>query len=145
MKLPVTLSGTVQSGNRIGRTFDMPTANIVPEEDISDLTFGVYYSEITIDGKKYPAITNLGVRPTVSDDGGVNAETFIYDYEDQIYDKRVRVTLLEFRRNEQRFGSLDELFETVKDDFRAGKEFHNLVPSADMTSPSMTTSSRNEL
>ena len=131
MKLPVTLSGTVQSGNRIGRTFDMPTANIVPEEDVSGLTFGVYFSVITIDEKQYPSITNLGVRPTVSDDGGVNAETFIYDYEDQIYDKRVSVTLLEFRRDEQKFGSLDELYAAVKDDFRAGARFHNLVPSAD--------------
>ena len=139
MKLPVTLSGTVRSGNRIGRTFDMPTANIVPEEDVSDLTFGVYYSVITIEGKQYPAITNLGVRPTVSDGGGVNAETFIYDYEDQIYDKRVSVTLLEFRRNEQRFGSLDDLYVAVKDDFRAGARFHNLVPSAERTSPSTTT------
>ncbi|MCR5673690.1 MAG: riboflavin kinase [Lachnospiraceae bacterium] len=145
MNLPVTLHGKVQSGNRIGRTFDMPTANITPKEDLSGLTFGVYYSVITLDGKEYPSITNLGVRPTVSDDGRVNAETFIYDYDDDIYDKDVAVTLLSFRRSEQRFNSLDELFFTVKDDFRAGAKFHNLVPSAEMTSPSMTTSSRNEL
>ena len=144
MNLPVTLSGTVQAGNRIGRTFDMPTANIVPEEDVSDLTYGVYYSVITIGKEQYPAITNLGVRPTVSDDGGVNAETFIYDYEDQIYDKRVTVTLLEFRRKEQRFASLDELYRTVDDDFREGARFHGLTLSAKVTSPSRMTTRLNE-
>ena len=124
MKLPVTLTGAVTPGNKIGRRFSMPTANIYPNENISGLTYGVYYSTITIDGKDYSGITNLGVRPTVSEGNRVNAETFIYDFHGDLYGKSVSVTLLKFRRNEKRFDSLDELYRTVEDDFRAGAEFH---------------------
>ena len=124
MKLPVTLTGAVTPGNKIGRRFSMPTANIYPNENISGLTYGVYYSTITIDGKDYFGITNLGVRPTVSEGNRVNAETFIYDFKGDLYGKIDSVTLLKFRRNEKRFDSLDELYRTVEDDFRAGAEFH---------------------
>lgn len=124
MKLPVTLTGVVTPGNKIGRRFSMPTANIYPNENISGLAYGVYYSTITIDGRDYFSITNLGVRPTVSEGNRVNAETFIYDFQGDLYGKIVSVTLLKFRRNEKRFDSLDELYRTVEDDFRAGAEFH---------------------
>lgn len=126
MNLPFSITGTVQAGNRIGRTFDMPTANISPEEDISDLVHGVYYSTIEVDGTYHPAITNLGIRPTVSNDGRVNAETFIYDYDGDLYGKSVKVTLLDFHRPEQKFSSLDELRNAVTDDFHSGRLFHNL-------------------
>ena len=125
MKLPVTLTGAVTPGNKIGRRFSMPTANFYPNEYISGLTYGVYYSTITIDGRDYFSITNLGVRPTVSEGNRVNAETFIYDFQGDLYGKIVSVTLLKFRRNEKRFDSLDELYKTVEDDFRAGAEFHS--------------------
>lgn len=124
MNLPVTLSGTVQAGNHIGRTFDIPTANIWPSEDVTGLTLGVYYSVITIDGVKYPSITNLGTRPTVSDDGRVNAETFIYDYKGDIYGLFIKVTLLDFRRGERRFDSVDELFDTIRRDLDEGVAYH---------------------
>ena len=126
MKLPVTLTGSVRSGNHIGRQFDMPTANIMPAEDISGLPYGVYYSVITIDGKEHPSITNLGVRPTVNDDGRANAETFIYCYDGDLYGKDVFVTLLKFRRAEKKFDSLDELYETISEDQRQGKIFHGI-------------------
>ncbi len=129
MNLPFSMTGTVQEGNRLGRTFDMPTANISPAEDISSLMHGVYYSTIDIDGTKYPAITNLGIRPTVSIDGRVNAETFIYDYVGDLYGKAVEVTLLDFHRPEQKFSSLDELYRTITDDQRLGRIFHRLAGS----------------
>lgn len=126
MELPVTLTGAVAPGNKIGRQFSMPTANIYPNENISGLTYGVYYSVINIDGKDYLGITNLGVRPTISEGSRVNAETFIYDFHGDLYGKTVLVTLLKFRRSEIKFDSLDELYRTIADDFRAGAAFHNL-------------------
>ncbi len=122
----ITITGTVASGEQIGRTYGMPTANITPVEDISDLQHGVYYSMIKIDGIDFPAITDLGVRPTVTDGGPVRAETYIYGFEGDLYGKAVEVTLLKFCRSEKKFASLDELYETVKDDFRAGALYHNL-------------------
>ena len=128
MTLPFTITGSVQTGNRIGSKHAMPTANITPREDISDLAHGVYYSVITIGDRSYPSITNLGVRPTVSDEGRVNAETFIFDHDEDLYGKVVSVTLLEFRRCEERFDSLDELIKVVHDDFREARKYHGLAP-----------------
>ncbi len=126
MKLPFTITGHVIHGHSLGSTYDMPTANIIPQEDISALKHGVYFSVIAFDGKEYPAITNLGVRPTVSNDGTVNAETFIYDMSADIYDKNVSVNLLKFHRGEKRFTSQDELFETIRKDILSGRHFHDL-------------------
>ena len=125
MNLPFVITGTVRSGRHIGRQHAMPTANITPSEDTA-LPNGVYYSTISIAGKTYPAITDLGLRPTVSDDGRVQAETYIYDYSGDIYDMPVEVTLLEFRRPEKRFDSIDELYRTIEEDFRARRAYHGL-------------------
>ena len=127
MELPFTISGRVEHGRSLGNTYNMPTANITPREDVSGLARGVYYSRVDVDARSYPAITNLGVRPTVQSDGSVNAETFIYDYEGDLYGKMITVSLIEFRRAEKRFDSFDELSETVHDDFRAGRAFFGLA------------------
>ena len=126
MKLPVKISGTVIHGKALGNTYDYPTANIMPCEDVSGLNLGVYLSVITVDRKQYPAITNLGVRPTVSDDGTVCAETYIYDYDRDLYGKEVAVTLLEFCRSERKFASVDELYETVANDLKEGRIRHGI-------------------
>ncbi|MCR5686856.1 MAG: riboflavin kinase [Lachnospiraceae bacterium] len=127
MNLPITLTGYVKTGNHIGTRFGMPTANITPAEDLAGLEFGVYFSVVKCGGT-YPAITNLGTKPTVESSGEAGAETFIYGYEGDLYGKKIAVTLLEFRRSERKFPSLDELYETVRDDFRAGALYHGLDP-----------------
>lgn len=122
-ELPFTLTGTVEHGRSFGRTIDMPTANIIPREDVSELSFGVYYSIITVDGASYRAITNLGRRPTVEDGDFVNVESFIYDFHGDLYDRDISVKLLEFRRPEKKFDSFDELTEAMHEDLEAGKTY----------------------
>ncbi len=118
MNLPYTVTGTVVHGNSLGNTIDVPTANIVPREDVSGFIFGVYRSKITIDGKEYDSITNLGVRPTVSDRGTMNAESFIKGFKGDLYNKEISLTLLEFVRPERRFSSFEELTVQIKEDIR---------------------------
>ena len=115
-KLPRIISGTVEHGKGLGTTIEFPTANIVPREDIAGLDFGVYSSNVEIDGVMYRAITNLGVKPTVKDDKAVNAESLIKDYSGDLYGKRIIVTLLEFVRPEMKFDSFEELAEQIKKD-----------------------------
>ena len=122
--LPFTMTGTVIHGRSLGSSHASPTANIIPFEDVSGLSHGVYYSVVSIDGKKYPAITNLGVRPTVSDDGKVNAETYIYGLNEDLYGKIIKVTLLAFSRGERKFASVEEMYETVQEDIRKGALYH---------------------
>ena len=94
MALPFTITGKVIHGASLGNTYNSPTANIIPEEDVSALAHGVYFSRIRIGDRTYPAITNLGIRPTVSSDGEVNAETYIYGMSRNIYDMHVSIDLL---------------------------------------------------
>ena len=126
MALPFTITGKVIHGASLGNTYNSPTANIIPEEDVSALAHGVYFSRIRIGDRTYPAITNLGIRPTVSSDGEVNAETYIYGMSRNIYDMHVSIDLLEFSRPEKKFSSQSELFATVKEDIRAGADFHGI-------------------
>ncbi|MBO4618147.1 MAG: riboflavin kinase [Lachnospiraceae bacterium] len=122
-ELPFNLTGTVTHGRSAGRTIDMPTANIVPAEDVSNLKYGVYYSVVKVDGASYKAITNLGKRPTIDDGDFVNAESFIYDFEGDLYGRDISVTLLEFRRPEQKFESFEALSSVMHEDLEAGREY----------------------
>ena len=140
--LPATISGPVTHGKGLGHDFGVPTANIIPRESIEGLEFGVYYSRITVtgghgncsgsdrpgietagEGLSFNAITNLGRRPSVEDGETVNAESFIYDFAGDLYGCEITVTLLEFKRPEERFASLEALFETIHKDIEDGKKY----------------------
>ena len=121
MNLPVVLSGIVVHGNHIGTGLGMPTANIYPKEDAKDIEHGVFISTVETDGKTYRAITNLGKKPTVKDDGEINAESYIYDFSSDLYGKEIKVTLLRFQRPEMKFSSLGELKLQMKKDIEEGR------------------------
>ena len=121
IKLPVSISGTVLHGNHIGTGISMPTANILLPKEYEDLPYGVYYSKVTVSGSTYKGITNVGLKPTVQDSLSANVETFIYDFEGDLYGKTIQVMLLEFRRPEQRFESIEELSRAMHADLEAGK------------------------
>ena len=153
--LPATISGPVTHGKGLGHDFGVPTANIIPRESIEGLEFGVYYSRITVigspcncsgsdrpgncsgndrpgietagEGASFNAITNLGRRPSVEDGETVNAESFIYDFAGDLYGCEITVTLLEFKRPEERFASLEALFETIHKDIEDGKRYFKKV------------------
>ncbi len=119
MTLPFTITGTVIHGNSLGNTIDVPTANIIPNEDVTGLNMGVYRSFTLIDKKRYDAITNLGVKPTVSDEKRVSAESFVKGYKGDLYGKEIAVTLLEFTRPEMRFDSFEDLARQIKKDVQS--------------------------
>ena len=64
----------------------------------------------------FGGVTNLGVRPTVSDEGKVNMETFLFGFSGDLYGTRARVQLLHFIRPERKFASLEELEAQIKSD-----------------------------
>ena len=77
-----------------------------------------------IDSKPYKAVTNVGIKPTVKDDSSINAESFIFDFDGDLYDKEIEVKLLEFERPEMKFSSFDELSKQMKHDLEAAKAYH---------------------
>jgi riboflavin kinase/FMN adenylyltransferase len=98
----------------------------VPPADKLLPPFGVYYSDVKIAGKTYCGMTNIGVKPTVSDEKHVTVETFLYDFKGDVYGETATVQLLTHRRPEMKFGSLEELKRTMEQDIQAGREYHGI-------------------
>lgn len=119
---PYCVMGEVRHGRQIGRTLGMPTINLVPGGEKYLPENGVYASLTEINGKTYPGITNIGFKPTVGESfRGV--ETYLFDFEQDVYGQYVRVGLHAFERPEQRFGSMEALKEQMHRDILFGKEY----------------------
>lgn len=105
---PHALSGIVVKGRGLGRTIGIPTANLEIPEGVICPKKGVYAGFAVVDGKKYPAVTNIGSRPTV---GGhqVRAESWLLDFDGDLYGKTIVLGFLKFLREERKFDSLEEL------------------------------------
>lgn len=105
---PYEVTATVVSGAHLGCTIGTPTINQnLPPETTRPL-FGVYASAVEVDGQVHPAVTNLGVKPTV---GGHEplAETCILDYSGDLYGRTVTVRPVKFLRTETTFSSVEAL------------------------------------
>ncbi len=129
---PYYIHGQVVHGNHIGEPIlGFPTANLLPPGEKHLPPFGVYVSRVLIDGQFYGGITNIGRKPTIKTKDGVSpvgVETFIFDYEGDLYGREIEVGLLHYVRPERKMAGLEELKEQIARDkdfgraFLAGKE-----------------------
>lgn len=106
---PYSIEGDVLEGKQLGRTIGMKTVNIIPPDEKCMPLKGVYKSKVIVDGERFKSITNVGVNPTVKDDGKLVVETHIFDFDNEIYGKRVKVELEKFIREERNFPDLESL------------------------------------
>lgn len=114
---PYAIHGVVVHGNHIGGAIlGFPTANILPPPEKHLPPFGVYVSQVLVDGRLYRGVTNIGKKPTVAGESPVGVETFIMGLEENLYGKEIEVQLLNFERPEQKFASLKELKERIEKD-----------------------------
>jgi riboflavin kinase/FMN adenylyltransferase len=92
----------------LGRTIGVPTANVLLPEGVVVPKLGVYACTCVIDGKTYVSVTNIGSRPTV---GGhqLRTESWLLDFDGDLYGKQVTLEFHSFLRPERRFSSLEEL------------------------------------
>lgn len=122
---PHVFTGTVVSGKGLGRTLGVPTANLLVPEGVQIPGFGVYICRAWIDGAGYPAVTNVGVRPTVSGQN-VTVEPWILDFAGDLYGKELTLEFHQFLRPERKFPSLEELrLEIQKNREQTRKYFEN--------------------
>lgn len=121
---PYSIKGTVAHGKRFGRTIGMPTVNLLPDSGKLLPPNGVYYSEVWIEGEKQKGITNIGYKPTVSAEGQMGVETYIYGFDGEVYGKEITVRLLKFKRPERKFSGKAELKEQMMKDMEEGMAFH---------------------
>ena len=116
-----SFTGKVVSGRQLARKLGMPTVNIIPSDDKLLPPFGVYEAIISYAGEHYRGITNVGVKPTVTDEHKPVVETYIFDFDEDIYDKEIVVNLVSMVRPEKKFDSVDELKEQIKADINSVK------------------------
>ncbi len=102
------VSGEVVHGDSRGRTLGFPTANQMIDSSLAVPKYGVYESAVTVDGKRYRAVTNIGIRPTYRTECAA-AETNIIDFCGDIYGRRISVELIRYIRPEVKFDGAQEL------------------------------------
>ncbi len=114
-----TITGVVIDGDKRGRLLGYPTANIALQQEIPE---GVYISHVDLGGKQYNALTFIGSAKTFNDTT-YKSETFILDFDQDIYGKTLTVGLLEHLRGNQKFHSKEALIEQMERDKQAALEF----------------------
>ena len=117
------LTGTVQHGNEIGRTIGTPTANQIPPKEKLLPPNGVYASRVQMDGKEYFGISNIGRKPTIKGENPLGVETFIFDFQGDLYGKSIHVSFLKFIRPEQKFTSLEILKKQMEHDIQEARRY----------------------
>lgn len=120
---PFSIIGEVIHGRKLGRTIGVPTTNLIPEEEKLLPPNGVYASKTILEGKEYEGVTNIGFKPTVGADPMRGVETYLFDFDRDIYGKIVEVQLFEMERGEEKYSSIDELKEQMQKDILYAKEF----------------------
>ncbi len=117
------LTGTVCKGKQLGRTIGFPTANIKMEETYKLIPKkGVYIVESILHSKKVYGMMNIGTNPTV---GGeiVSIEVYFLDFDGDLYDQKIQVSLLNYIRSEQKFDSVAALQAQLEMDKKTTLDF----------------------
>lgn len=133
---PYYIHGTVVHGNHIGEPIlGFPTANLLPPPEKHLPPFGVYVAQVLIQGKLYGGVTNIGKKPTIK--GQTNhrptgVETFVFDYEGNLYGEEIEVGLLHFIRPERKMEGLEELKEQISRDKDFGRAYFLSAHAADI-------------
>ena len=110
---PYAISGIVEHGRQLGRTIGFPTANLKYENNKIIPKNGVYYTNVKWKNNIYKGITNIGSNPTVNGQK-LTVETFILDFNEDIYNEQITIYFIERIRDEEKFNSIDELKNQLK-------------------------------
>lgn len=111
------LTGEVIHGRHLGRKLGTPTANLRLADGVLAPAYGVYAAKV----EGCPAVTNIGVRPTVTEDGQVMVESWLPDERVDLYGKMICVELVEYLRPEKKFSGLEGLKRQILEDAQRAK------------------------
>lgn len=115
LSMPYTLSGEIIHGKKIGRTIGFPTANLKYHENFILPKIGVYYTNVKVNNNIYKGITSVGYNPTV-EGKNLTVETYILDFNKEIYGDKIDVSFIKKIRDEEKFNSLEELKDQLESD-----------------------------
>ncbi|MCI9143286.1 MAG: bifunctional riboflavin kinase/FAD synthetase [Lachnospiraceae bacterium] len=119
--MPYVVMGKVVRGMHMGHTLGFPTVNLLPPDNKLLPPNGVYFSRVRIGERTYRAVSNVGYKPTVTEDKMMGVESFLYDFQEDIYGEYIEVSLDTFHRPERRFESLEALKIQIREDIAAGR------------------------
>lgn len=117
------IGGEVVHGKALGRTIQVPTVNIIPQKQKLLPPKGVYATVSYFDGRQILGVTNIGCKPTVSDEERIGVETHLFDFDEEIYGEYIVTWLLHYIRPEMKFDSLKALVDQLKQDEVSGRAY----------------------
>jgi riboflavin kinase/FMN adenylyltransferase len=120
---PFSLRGPVVGGDHRGRGLGFPTANMAIGLDRALPAFGIYVTRAHVREGSYESATNIGVRPTFHDDPTPTVETYIIDFEGDIYGEEITIELLARLRGEEKFASAEDLVAQMRRDVEDARAF----------------------
>lgn len=121
---PYELTDVVRHGFRLGTKMGTPTVNMKIDRDMLVPRHGVYATKVYLaDGRVYPGVTNIGVRPTVSGGDRLSVETFILNFSGDLYESRIRVEFFHFIRPEMKFSGVEELQQQIQRDAETSRRY----------------------
>ena len=118
---PFALTGPVARGAYRGHGLGFPTANIIPDRELALPSLGIYVTRAHLQGAVHKSVTSIGVRPTFNE-LDVVVETYIMDFQREIYGQTLRVEVLLRLRPEERFDSIEALKAQIERDILAARE-----------------------
>ncbi len=126
---PFVIDGKVEYGNQLGRTLGFPTANVHLRERVSPV-HGIFAVRVGLgEGEcSWPGVASLGVRPTVNQVSQPLLETHLFDFEGDLYGRRMAVEFVAKLRDEQKFHDLDALKAQMDHDARSAREILGMNP-----------------
>ena len=119
---PYQINGTVITGQKIGRTLGFPTANLELPANVR-LRHGVYAVRVIREnGDRFDGVASFGRRPTF-DNGKVLFETYLFDFDENLYGEEITIELHEWQRDEEKFDNAEELVEQMMIDKKLARQF----------------------
>lgn len=120
---PYFFTGTVVQGKKLGRTIGFPTANLEIEENYKLIpAYGVYAVECMVENQNVNGMLNIGIKPTFEGESA-SIEVHLFDFEGDLYDKKIKVALRKHIREEQKFSSVEDLKSQLKKDELFARDF----------------------
>lgn len=115
------INSVVIKGKNMGHKIGFPTANMVAKPDSIKLKYGVYKTKTYLPhlNKNFDSITNFGIKPTVQSNNNELIETHIFNFQGNIYGKKISIEFTDFIREEKKFISIEDLQRQIKNDIKA--------------------------
>ncbi|MDF2822455.1 MAG: hypothetical protein K0R15_2903 [Clostridiales bacterium] len=120
---PYSIVGVVLHGRKLGRTIGVPTTNLIPSEEKLLPPSGVYISKTVINDSEHMGITNIGYKPSVGSTEFKGVETYMFDFDGDVYGKEIEVKILKYLRPEINFTTMEDLKNQIRIDIENAQDY----------------------